>query len=96
MSCRGVVVVAVTTAIGTGSITVVIEGKDKASGTYYTLLTGVAITTNTTNRYYTVYPGLTAAANVVASDVLPEIWRVRVVANNANPSTFSVGAATLV
>lgn len=91
---RGVTVYVKTTAIGTGSITVTIQGKDSASGDYYTLLAGVAITTNTTNRY-TVYPGLTAAANVTASDVLPFMWRILVTANNANPATYTVGASTL-
>jgi len=93
-SARGVKVVVVTTAIGTGSITLTIQGKDVASGTYYTLLAGVAVTTNTTN-IYTVYPGLTAAANVTATDVLPYIWRLLVTANNANAATYSVGFSTL-
>src|SRR3954451_3932634 len=83
LGAAGVTVYVKTTAIGTGSITVTIQGKDVASGDYYTLLAGVAITTNTVNRY-TVYPGLTAAANVTASDVLPAVWRVLVTANNAN------------
>jgi hypothetical protein len=94
-AARGVKVVVVTTAIGTGSITVTIQGKDPGSGTYYTLLAGVAITTNTTN-IYTVYPGLTAAANVTATDVLPQTWRLLVTANNANAATYSVGFSTLV
>lgn len=94
LGARGVTVYVKTTAIGTGSVTVTIQGKDKASGDYYTLLAGVAIVTNTTNRY-TVYPGLTAAANVTASDVLPDVWRILVTANNANPVTATVGWSTL-
>lgn len=93
-TCRGVVVTLVTSVIGTGSITVTINGKDKQSGTYYLLLSGAAVVTNTTNRY-TVYPGLTAAANVTASDVLPELWQIVVTHNNANATTYTVGACPI-
>lgn len=91
---RGVTVYVKTTAIGTGSITLTIQGKDVISGDYYTLLAGAAIVTNTANRY-TVYPGLTAAANVTASDALPAVWRLVVTANNANAATYTVGWSTL-
>jgi hypothetical protein len=94
-SFRGVKVWVVTSAIGTGSITVTIQGKDPGSGTYTTLLAGVAIITNTTN-VYTVYPGLPATANVSANDILPRVWRISVVANNANPATYSIGASLIV
>jgi hypothetical protein len=92
--CAGVVVTLVTTAIGTGNITLSIQGKDRASGTYYTLLSGAAVSTNTTNRY-TVRPGIPVVANVSAADALPELWRIQVVANNSNPATYTVGASTL-
>jgi hypothetical protein len=92
--CRGVKVILTTTVIGTGSITLTIQGKDKVSGTYYTLLAGVAVVTNTQN-IYTVYPSGTAAANVYALDVLPYTWRILVTANNANAATYTVGFCTL-
>lgn len=91
---RGVTVVVVTTAIGTGSITCTIQGLDQGSNTYYTLLAGVPITTNTTNRY-TVFPGATAAANVSANDQLPFRWRILITHNNANAATYTVGGSTL-
>ena len=91
---RGIKATVVTTAIGTGSITLNIQAKDSASGTYTTLLAGAAVITNVTN-VYTVYPGLTAVANVTASDVLPEIFRLVVTANNANAATYTVGWSTL-
>lgn len=88
---RGVKVVFDVTNAGTGSVTLTIQGKDPASGKYYTLLAGVAVVANGT-AVYTVYPGITAAANVSASDVLPKVWRILVTANNANPVTYTVGA----
>lgn len=91
---RGITVTLSTTAIGTGSVTVVIEGKDRASGTYWTILSGAAVITNTVNRYW-VFPGATVTANVSANDTLPEIYRVRLVANNANAVTATLGGCTL-
>ena len=91
---RGVKVVLDTTVIGTGSATVTIQGKDIASGKYYTLLAGAAVTTNTTT-VYTVYPGVAASANVAASDILPRTWRAIATANNANAATYTVGASVL-
>lgn len=91
---RGVVVFISMTAVGTGSVTVTIQGKDRASGLYYTILAGAAVTTNTVNRY-TVFPGAVVAANVSANDCLPEIWRITATANNANPTTYTVGWSTL-
>lgn len=92
---RGVSVILDTTVIGTGSVTLTIQGKDVASGKYYTLLAGAAVATNATNRY-TVYPGAAVAANVSANDQLPAVWRILVTANNANPVTYTVGGSTLI
>lgn len=91
---RGLKVVLNMTVVGTGSVTLSIQGKDSASGVYYTILTGAAVTTNSTT-IYTVYPGITATANVSASDILPRTWRVLVTANNANPTTYTVGASVI-
>lgn len=92
---RGVQVVLDMTTVGTGSVTITIQGKDAASGKYYTLLAGAAVTTISTN-VYTVFPGIAAAANVSANTVLPRTWRVLVTANNANPTTYTVGASIIV
>jgi hypothetical protein len=78
------------TVVGTGSVTLTIEGKDTASGKYYTILAGAAVITNVTNRYR-VSPNLTAAANSIAQDILPRVFRINVTANNANAATYSVG-----
>lgn len=89
---RCVHVVLSVTSAGTGSITLTIQGKDSVSSAYYTILAGAAVTTNSTN-VYKVCPGITAAANVSASDLLPRTWRVDVTHNNANSITYSVGAS---
>jgi hypothetical protein len=94
-NARGVKVVLDMTNVGTGSVTLTIQGKDAASGKYYTILASAAIVTNSTN-VYTVYPGITAAANISASDVLPAKWRIKITANNANPTTFTIGASVLI
>jgi hypothetical protein len=94
-NCKGIIVVLDMTNVGTGSVTLEIDAKDPVSGKYYAILTGAAVTTNSTN-IYRVYPGLTAVANATASDVLPKTWRIKVTANNANSATYSVGAMLIV
>ena len=95
-SSRGVHVVLDLTvnAGGLGSITLTIQGKDPGSKKYYTLLAGAAVTTVSTN-VYRVFPKATPAANLVANDGPPELWRIQIAANTANPVTYSVGACTL-
>ncbi|MBX6361930.1 MAG: hypothetical protein IRZ03_17865 [Acidobacterium ailaaui] len=90
-NARGGIFVLDVTNIGSGSITLVIQGKDPVSGKYYTILSGAAVTTNST-IVYRVYPGLTATANATANDLLPRTWRVQVTANNSNATTYTVGA----
>lgn len=78
------------TNVGTGSVTVTINGKDQASGKYYLLLAGVPVTTNSTNRYR-VTPFLTGSANLIAQDETPPTFQIVVTANNANAAIYSVG-----
>lgn len=87
---RGIAVVLDMTTVGTGSVTISINGKDAVSGKYYTILAGAAVTTNVTN-VYKVYPGASAVANVSANDLLPRSFQIVVTANNANSATYSVG-----
>jgi hypothetical protein len=93
-NCRGVRCVLDMTNVGTGSVTLSIQGKDKVSGKYFTLLAGLPVTTNTTTSY-TVHPKIAASANVAARDVLPQTWRIVCTANNANATTYTVGACLL-
>lgn len=87
-------VIDVTAITGAPSITVTIQGKDALSGKYYTILAGAAITAVGTT-ILRVYPGLLAAANLVANDVLPRSFRVSVVNANADSITYSVGSSTI-
>jgi len=88
--CSALNVVLDMTTVGTGSVTITINGKDVASGKYYLILAGAAVTTNSTNRYR-VGPTITAAANSIAQDYLPRTFQIVVTANNANSATYSVG-----
>jgi hypothetical protein len=93
-AARGIRVVLDVTVAGTGSITLEIDARDATSGKAVPLLTGLAVTTVSTN-VYEIYPGLTPVANAVVSDVLPKTWRVLITANNANSMTYSCGASYL-
>lgn len=89
---RGIKLYVNMTNVGTGSVTFTIQGKDPVTGTYYTILASAAIIANGFTAY-TVYPGITATANVSASDVLPRTWRVLATANNANATTYTVSCS---
>lgn len=89
------IIISVSAVVGSPSVIFTIQGKDKASGDYYTLLdseaiTGVGITV------LKIYPGATAVANAIASDVLPRVWRVNAVHANVDSITYSVGANVVV
>src|SRR3972149_1200436 len=72
---KGVVVVVDLTAFVTAaSLTVTIQGYDSVSGKTWTILASAAIVAVSTVTLR-VYPGLTAVANLTASDVLPLQWR---------------------
>lgn len=86
---RGCIIVLQTTAIGSGSITLSIQGIEPLKNNTWTILSGAAVTTNTT-VLYKVHPSLPASANSVAQDILPRSWQVVVTANNANAATYSV------
>jgi hypothetical protein len=85
------------TVMTTATVTTTIQGKDAASGKYYTLLAGAA-KTSTGTTLMTVGPGTTAATNVVANLQLPKTWRVStVIANNAGTAavTGTIGASVV-
>ena len=87
-------VIDITAVSGSPAVTVTIQGKDRLSGKYYTILASAALAAAATT-VLKVYPGITAAANASVSDVLPECWRVIVGVGTADSVTYSVGASLL-
>jgi len=91
-SARGLhLIIDMTVEPGVDTVTFTIEGKDPLSGKYYTILASAALTAVATT-VLKVYPGLTVAANLVASDALPKDWRVRATHSGVTTTTYSVGA----
>lgn len=89
---RGVIIVIdATAATATPSVVFTIQGYSPLGDDYFTILASAAITATGTT-ILRVYPGLTAAANTVANDVLPPLWRVSAVAGDADSLTYSVNA----
>lgn len=85
----GCVVIIDTTAAGTSPSTVPkIEGV-ASNGAVYPLLTGAAIT-GTGQVALKVYPGITAATNVAASDAPPQAVKVTMTHGNSTSHTYSV------
>jgi hypothetical protein len=75
------------------ALTLAIQYKDPVSGQYITALSSAALSANGFTQY-TIYPGITGAANVALNDILPRTWRVQV--TGASGSTFTVGASVIV
>jgi len=91
-NARGIIIVIdVTLVPGVDTVTFTLQGKDPASGKYYTILASAALVGAGT-VVLRVYPGLTAAANLVVSDLLPRTWRVITTHSAATNFTYSVGA----
>lgn len=86
-------IIDVTAIVTTPSITVTVYGVDRVSGQTYVILASAAITAVTgagTPRVLKIGPGLVAAANLTANDILPPIFRVGVTHANGNSITYSV------
>lgn len=84
------VILDVTAVTATPSITLKVEAWDPASGQWYELLAGSAVTAVSTT-VYRVHPALTAAANSVAKDFIPRNIRISVDHLDADSITYSVG-----
>lgn len=76
---------------GADTVTFTLEGKDPLSGAYHTILVSAALVA-TGLVVLKVYPGLTAAANLVANDIIPRIFRVRATHSAGTPFTYTVNA----
>jgi len=78
------------TAWSAGSLTVTIQGKDPTSGKLYTILASAALVATGT-VVLRVGSGLTAAANLVANDVLPKEIVIDFNHADATSITYSAG-----
>lgn len=85
------VVIDVTAVALTPSVVPTIDGYDVLSDKWYTLLTGAAITATGTT-VLKIYPGITATANVSASDIIPSQIRVVMTHADTDSITYSVAA----
>jgi hypothetical protein len=85
------VVIDCTAAAATPSVVFTVSGVDRVSGKVYTLLASAAVTATGTT-VLRIGPGLTAAANLVANDVLPPVIRFTATHGDADSITYSVGA----
>jgi hypothetical protein len=86
---RGVVVVISITSGSGAALVFTIKGKDTLGGTYSTILASAA-QAGTGTVVLKVYPGITAAANLSVSDILPRVWRLEV--SGSGTLTFSASA----
>ena len=84
------IVIDVTARAGASAITAHVEAHDAASGKWYALLSSAAINATGTT-VLRLHPQLTAVANSIAKDGLPQNTRVRVAHGNADSITYSVG-----
>jgi hypothetical protein len=80
-------------SITAGGLTVAIEGRDRVSQKYYTILASTPILSSQ-DKLLTVHPGVTAANNASVADALPDIWRVNVTAASGVAS-YSIGASLI-
>lgn len=84
----------VTAVPGVDTVQLVIEGKDPASGKYYTILSAAARVAAGTD-VLTIFPGNAVTANVSASDTLPDVYRARVIHSAATSFTYSLSLTEL-
>ena len=86
-----ILVIDITVDPASAVCTFTIQGKDPTSGKYYTILVsaGLAAVATTILR---VHPELAVAANLVAKDMMPSIFRVNVAVADGDSMTYSVGA----
>lgn len=92
---RGAIIFIDMTAVpGVDTVTFTVEGYDPITQKYYTILATTALVAVATT-VLKIYPGLTAAANLVANDVLPRAWRVRATHSAGTNFTYAVSATLM-
>jgi hypothetical protein len=86
----GVFVIDVTAVAATPSVVFTVSGVDPASNKAYTILASAAIT-GTGTTVLRIHPSLTAAANTIAKDMLPQALKITATHADADSITYSVG-----
>ena len=86
-----IVIIDATVDPAAASVVFTIQGKDPASGKYYTILASAAIAAVGTT-ILRVDKNLTAAANTIAKDVMPATFRIIATHADTDSITYSVGA----
>ena len=97
-NARGIkLVIDVTALTGTvPTLTVTLQGKDAASGKYYTILASTPLAAVATTTLE-IYPGILNAANLAQGVALPRVWRVIAAIGGTTPAvTATVGASLIV
>ena len=97
-NARGVkLVIDITALTGVSpTLTVTVQGKDAASGKYYTILASAALAAVATTTLE-IYPGIATAANATQGVTLPRVWRVITTITGTTPAvTATVGASVIV
>lgn len=85
------IVIDVTAIAATPSIVFKLQGLARVAGKWFDILTSVAIVATGTT-VLRVHPELTAAANTIVKDMVPETCRVVATAADADSCTYSVEA----
>ena len=84
-----IIVIDVTAVTGTPSNVYNVQFKDQVSGKYYPVLSSAAIVATGTTVLQ-IHPALVVAANLTASALVPEKFRVQVAHGTADSITYSV------
>lgn len=88
-STGGVVVIDVTATAATPSVVFTIQGVDPASDAVWTILASAAVTATGTTTLK-VHPAMTASANAVAKDMLPQAVRLNCNHADGDSITYSI------
>lgn len=91
---RGAILYLNATVVGTGTVTLIVEGIDPVTANNFTLCAGVAVSASTTLH---VYPGVLDAeiSADARSAALPRTWRATVNKSDASSWTYSLGYALI-
>ena len=97
-NARGIKLVIDITAITgvTPALTVVLQGKDAASGKYYNIINSANLAAVATT-VLEIYPGIVAVGNLAVNSTLPRVWRVNATISGTTPAvTATVGASLII